>query len=166
MKTSIRPNVHTYIYNLLILIPMIAMTVASIYFSFTTGGIGIIICAVMFGAFSIALGGVILYEIQWVRLTDEGLSSRNIFGVVRRIQYDKIKRVLIVDAIAFTSRGGIRKTVPTIVVSSVKSIRPSSLYYAVNHKKDKYVILPYSKENLITLKAAYREATGKELEID
>lgn len=169
MKTIIKPSIHSYIYNILLSCPILLLTVLSIVFAFTVSEHRgwMIVCSVMFGALSIALMMVILHEIQWVTVTDDAITSRNIFGIVKTVRFVDARRFLVVDAVAFTSRGGIRrKTVPSLVISSVKSIRPSSMYYAANCRKDKYVIMPYNKRNSEIIGAAYKSATDKDMVIE
>lgn len=169
MKTIIKPSIHSYIYNILLSCPILLLTVLSILFAFTVSEHRgwMFVCSVMFGALSIAVMMVILHEIQWVTVTDDAITSRNIFGVVKTVRFVDARRFLIVDAVAFTTRGGIRrKTVPSLVISSVKSIRPSSTYYSANSRKDKYVIMPYNKRNAEIIGAAYKSATGKVIVIE
>lgn len=168
MKTIIKPSIHSFIYDILLLCPLWLITVLSVVFAIrvTDNRLWMIICSVMFGAISTAGIIVILHEIQWVIVTDDAITSRNIFGIVKRVRFLDARRFLIVDAVAFTSRGGIRKTVPSLVISSVKSIRPSSMYYAANRRKDKYVIMPYNKRNAEIIGAAYKSATDKDIVIE
>ncbi len=54
---------------------------------------------------------------------------------------------------------------PCLVLTTRKSFGASGVEHAFNRKKHPYVIIPYTAENLITLKELYMNATGNELEV-
>lgn len=106
-----------------------------------------------------------LYQVQWIVFNKECVSVFNIFGLIKKIPYEKIKKAYFTTEHFETIK---RLNVPyreCIVICETKSHIKASVFGGYNTKKNRYVIFENSAENLELLLYYYKEATKKTLEI-
>ena len=123
--------------------------------------IGVILYS-LFLILVIILSSISLVDMQWANIYNDKIVVRNIFGVVKEIEYKDINKSFKINATIFSIKMlGIRK--PYIVLSMYKSLQESQIGDAYNRKKYKYVILPMSIRNEKIIKEKYKACTGNEL---
>ena len=105
-----------------------------------------------------------IINIQWTIIYDDKVVVRNIFGIIKEIEYVNIKKAFISDAIIFSLKMlGIHKKY--LVISNYKSLQKSQIVDAYNRRKYKYLMIPFSTNVETMIKAKYKLTTGVDLEI-
>ena len=105
-----------------------------------------------------------IINIQWTNIYDDKVVVRNIFGIIKEIEYVNIKKALITYATIFSLKMlGIHKKY--LVISNYKSLQKSQIVDAYNRRKYKYLMIPFSTNVEIMIKAKYKLTTGADLEI-
>ncbi len=105
-----------------------------------------------------------IFDIQWMKIEGSKLIVYNMFGRIKEYEIAKTKSAFFIDATLFQGQGIIKKA-PCLVFSLEKSLKVGDVMVAFNRKKYPYVIIPYTSENLITIKQIYVNETGHELDV-
>jgi hypothetical protein len=112
----------------------------------------------------ICLFSVSLINIQWAIFYNDKIVVKNIFGIIKEIEYKDINKAFKANATIFSLKTlGIHR--PYIVLSRYKSLQKSQIGDAYNRRKYKYLIIPFSTNVETMIKAKYKLTTGADLEI-
>ena len=96
-----------------------------------------------------------IIDVQWTIIYDDKIVVRNIFGIIKEIEYVNIKKAFISDAIIFSLKMlGIHKKY--LVISNYKSLQKSQIVDAYNRRKYKYLMIPFSTNVETMIKAKYK----------
>lgn len=158
--TNLKHSIWNLIFSLLFVsITTIMLTVMIEYNDL----LWIIISLIIF-VFSIVMLFIYIREIQWFKIEDDRVVVKNIFGIIKTIEYVNIKKSFKIKAKIFSIKAcGTYK--PYIVLSFNKSLQKSKVEDAYNRKKNKYVIIPYTSKNEYIINTKYKECVGKDLEL-
>ena len=102
-------------------------------------------------------------QIQWIIIESDCLVVKNVFGLVKKINYSKIKKAYIDNLKIYGAKGFIVRK-QYIVLSTNKSLIKSNVQDAYNSKKNNYVVVPYNNISELEIKKVYKAYTGNELE--
>jgi hypothetical protein len=103
-----------------------------------------------------------LSNIEWFKIDSNKILVRNIFSVIKEVEYQNIKGAFITNATIFSIKmSSVRK--PYLVMSSIKSLIKANVEDAYNSKKHKYIVIPYSVKIEQLIKDNYKIATGNDL---
>jgi hypothetical protein len=103
-----------------------------------------------------------LSNIEWFKIDSNKIIVRNIFSVIKEVDYQNIKKGFIINATIFSIKMlGITR--PYLVISSIKSLIKANVEDAYNSKKHKYIVIPYSGKLEQLIKDNYKIATGNDL---
>ena len=117
----------------------------------------------------IAAAGLILLvisimNVQWTNINNDKIVVKNIFGIIKEIEYKDINKAFKANATIFSLKMlGIHKMY--LVLSNYKSLQKSQIEDAYNRRKYKYLIIPFSTNVETTIKAKYKSSMGLDLEI-
>lgn len=105
-----------------------------------------------------------LMDLQWFKVFEDKIVVKNIFGLIKEINYLNLKKAFVINTTIFSIKMfGITR--PYLVLSCYKSLQKSQVNNAYNRKKYKYIIIPFSKSIEVMIKSKYKVATGLDLEI-
>ena len=121
------------------------------YFALFTAGLSLTVLA--------------LWEIQWIVFEEKQITAKNLFGVIKTIPYEKIKKVTTVNKHFASLKRTPLFNRECLVVCTAKSFIKSKVNEAFNTKKAGYIIFENTLENNNALRLAYKKATGQDLEI-
>ena len=103
---------------------------------------------ILFVTFEVVDILVILYKlknVQTVYIYDNKITVRNIYGTIKTIEINEIKKVYIDNLIVFSLKNSyIRRKY--IVVSQNESLIKANVYDAYNRKKNKYITICYNEK--------------------
>lgn len=102
-----------------------------------------------------------LMDVQWFHVDNDKIVVRNIFGIVKELEYTNINKAFKINTTIFFIKM-LQITKPYIVLSKYKSLQKSQIVDAYNRKKYKYIIIPMSKYNEKLIKQKYKECCGIE----
>ena len=162
MKRKFKPSAQTYMYHLLMGIPLLILSLIGLCLNINRFGL-VLLFLLPLGA-ALALIAQAIYNVQFATLEDGVIRVYNIFGTINCVHVDKIKRAFYIES-RVIDIPLIEKFALCIVVSESESLRKREVRRAYNRKEKSYVVLPYGHTNKRLLKKAYFEATGEELEI-
>ena len=107
-----------------------------------------------------------LYEVQWIVFSEDCLSSFNIFGLIKKIPYKNIKKVISLN-LSFERIKSLNVTYrECIAICELKSTPKSLINSAYNNKKQRFIVFEYTSENLEKFYKYYKETIGKLPEIN
>ena len=105
-----------------------------------------------------------IYNIQWFNISDEYITVNSPFGVIKRVELKQIKKAFRTNAVIYSIKMlSVRR--PHIVLCIKKSVTKSSIDDAYNRKKKPYIIIPYSSDVEVFIRAEYEKLCGEELAI-
>ena len=105
-----------------------------------------------------------IINVQWTNINNDKIVVKNIFGIIKEIEYKDINKAFKANATIFSLKMlGIHKMY--LVLSNYKSLQKSQIGDACNRRKYKYLIIPFSTNVETTIKAKYKSSTGVDLEI-
>ena len=137
--------------------------------------IGLIVCIIeketwitlgylLFAAAGLFLLVISIINIQWTIIYDDKVVVRNIFGIIKEIEYVNIKKAFITNVTILSLKMlGIHKTY--LVLSNYKSLQKSQIEDAYNRRKHKYLMIPFNTNVETIIKEKYKLTTGVDLEI-
>lgn len=139
------------------------------------GIIGLIVCIVtketwitlfylffLVGCFFLLSSSII--NLQWTNIYNDKIVARNIFGIIKEIEYVNINRAFEINATIFSLKMlSIHKKY--LVLSNYKSLKKSQIKDAYNRRKYKYLMIPHNANVEIMIKSKYKSSTGVDLEI-
>jgi hypothetical protein len=103
-----------------------------------------------------------LSNIEWFKIDSNKILVRNIFSVIKEVEYQNIKGAFITNVMIFSIKMlGIRR--PYLVLSTVKSLIKANVEDAYNSKKHKYIVIRYNVKIEQLIKDNYKIATGNDL---
>ena len=103
-----------------------------------------------------------LSNIELFKIDSNKILVRNIFSVIKEVEYQNIKGAFITNVMIFSIKMlGITR--PYLVISSIKSLIKANVEDAYNSKKHKYIVIPYSGKLEQLIKDNYKIATGNDL---
>jgi len=146
--------------------PLLILTSIGLFVGITKKEIPIIVISSWF-IFIISIILLIgIYETQWIKLDGDNISVYNLFGLVKKQKLSDTKLAILADIIIINYKK-VFKSMPFIVLSTRKSVVLADIQRSGNNsrKKNPYIIIPYTSENYQTIKQAYFEVTGQELNI-
>jgi hypothetical protein len=105
-----------------------------------------------------------IMNVQWANINNDKIIVRNIFGIIKEIEYKDTNKAFKTNATIFSLKmlGAHKKY---LVLSNYKSLQKSQIGDAYNRRKYKYLIMPFSTNVETTIKAKYKSSTGVDLEI-
>ena len=107
---------------------------------------------------------VSIIDVQWTIIHDDKIVVRNIFGIIKEMEYVNINKAFIINATIFSLKMlGVHKKY--LVLSNYNSIQKSQIGDAYNRRKYKYLMIPFSTNVETMIKAKYKATTGVDLEI-
>ena len=150
------------IWNLLLTTVFMTFTILMlIVMSINRETFGIVLSVVLFcvAIFSTLIS---VADLQWFVVENDKIVVRNIFGTINEVKYLDIKNCFIINAvILFVRMATFRK--PYIVLATNKTCQKGLVEDAYNKKRKKYIIIPYTENNVQLIKEKYKLCTGKEL---
>lgn len=105
-----------------------------------------------------------IINIQWTNINNDKIVVKNIFGIIKEIEYKDINKAFKANATIFSLKM-LRIHKMHLVLSNYKSLRQSQIGDAYNRRKYKYLIIPFSINVETTIKAKYKSSMGVDLEI-
>ena len=162
MKRKFKSSSQTYMYHLLMGIPLMILSLIGLCLNISN--LGLVILFTIPLAAAIALIVTAIRNVQFATLEDGVIRVYNLFGTVNYVHVAKIKRAFYIEA-RVIDLPLIEKFALCIVLSESDHLRKRAVRRAYNRKEKNYVVLPYGHTNKHMIKKAYFEATGEELEI-
>ena len=116
--------------------------------------------------FIIAL--ILLYfsikDIQWFEINSNSVIVKNVFGVIKKIEINNIKKAFVKNARIFSLKMlSVNKM--CLVISLNKAIIKANIENAFNKKSYSYIIIPYNEVIINHIAHQYNLLTGNNLEV-
>ena len=116
--------------------------------------------------FIIAL--ILLYfsikDIQWFEINSNSVIVKNVFGVIKKIEINNIKKAFVKNARIFSLKMlSVNKM--CLVISLNKAIIKANIENAFNKKSYSYIIIPYNEVIINHIAHQYNLLTGNILEV-
>ncbi len=157
-------NLKHSIWSLIFLILCCIPGFVGLTFCITTKETWITLCYLLFVAAGLFLLVISIMNVQWTNIYDDKIVIRNIFGIIKEIEYVNINKAFKINATIFSLKMLIiRKTY--LVLSSYKFLQKSQIGDVYNRRKYKYLMISFSNDIEIMIKAKYKSSTGADLEI-
>lgn len=150
MKKIICYPLKFYLLKIVLIVSALMLTglmlfVLSLEFSY-----GPVVISILSFSFAVTIFIVLIQDIQRVTIDNDVISACNVFGVIKCIDRAKIRSFKIVEAPGFIMKD-IYPYRTCILISTHKSVVSREIKDAYNHKKNTYIILPYTQDNYKTV---------------
>ncbi len=157
---NFKHSIWNFIFSVMCLIPMGIVTVV---LAKAKEWIWLIIYA-LFLVMTCVYFFISLINIQWIKILDDKIVVRNLFGEIKQLKYADIKKSFVAKKSIFSIKMlSINK--PYIVLSKYKSLQKNQVGDAYNGKKHKYIVIPFYNNIDLIIKSKYKSLIGLDLEI-
>ena len=103
-------------------------------------------------------------DIQWFEINSNSIIVKNIFGVIKKIEINNIKKAFVENAKIFSLKMlSVNKM--CLVISLNKTIIKADIENAFNKKSYNYIIIPYNEVIINHIANQYNLLTGNILEV-
>ena len=121
--------------------------------------------AIAYFIFSLISAIMLLHSIkniQWFASTDGYITVYCLFGIIKRVSLNQIKKSFKTNAVIYSIKMlSVRRS--HIVLCTKKSVAKSDVDNAYNRKKKPYIIIPYSLEIKALICTEYKKLCDEEL---
>ncbi len=101
-----------------------------------------------------------LYNVQWIVFSEDCISAFNIFGLIKKIPYKNIKKIIFLN-LSFESIKSLNIMYrECVAICELKSALKGSIDSAYNNKKQRFIVFECTNENLENFYKYYKDAMG------